>query len=488
MTKTLRNIILLSIVLISFLMHFNHFSKDLISFHSWRQTYTQSNIINFYEEDMNILNPRKNDRGDTDGIFRLEFPIMQWSIACLYKLFGNHLIISRLFVFIIGLFSVLGIYRLLFAVFKKETLAVIGAWTFNFSPAFYFYTINPMPDNLALCSSIWGITFFFYWYNNKKLINLILCGLLLCLGTLAKLPFIVYYIVPFTYFVLISFKVGLNKKVIIQFFCVFTLVILPMLWYIKAIPQWNNNPIVKGMFDHNFSIATILDYLLHNLISTLPELLLNYGSLLFFLAGFFFLFKRKAFKNPKFPLFLTWSILLVIYYLLEANAIARVHDYYLFPFYPLLFFLVAFGAYHFLNLRIPFWRYLTWFLLILLPFTCYLRMQNRWNPESPGFNRDLLVYKKELMEAVPKHSLVVAGNDISHSIFFYHLDKKGWGFHNDLTSEKLKTMIDKGAEYLYTDSKDIVNKNDIACYLDKLILERGTIRIYSLKKSARKML
>jgi hypothetical protein len=91
---------LIAIVVISFLMHYQHFSKDLISIHAWRQTQTQSTINNFYEEDMNILNPRKNDRGTTDGIFRMEFPLMQWIVACQYKLFGNHLIISRLFMFI----------------------------------------------------------------------------------------------------------------------------------------------------------------------------------------------------------------------------------------------------------------------------------------------------------------------------------------------------------------------------------------------------
>jgi len=45
-----------SIALINLTMHFEHFSKDLMSNHVWRQTQTKSTIINFYEEDMNILN------------------------------------------------------------------------------------------------------------------------------------------------------------------------------------------------------------------------------------------------------------------------------------------------------------------------------------------------------------------------------------------------------------------------------------------------
>ncbi len=42
------------------------------------------------------------------------------------------------------------------------------------------------------------------------------------------------------------------------------------------------------------------------------------------------------------------SVLVLVYFFFEINAIDKVHDYYLFLFYPLLFSLVAYGAYHLL--------------------------------------------------------------------------------------------------------------------------------------------
>ena len=427
MNKTLRNIILVSIVVISSLMHRKHFSKDLMSIHVWRQTQTQSTINNFYEEDMNIFNPRRNDRGDSDGIFRMEFPLMQWLVACQYKIFGYHLIITRIFMFLIGLLSILGIYKLLDSLFHKTILSVIGAWAFNFSPSFYYHTINPLPDNFALCCSIWGLTLFFIWYNNKKTKYLIFSAFLLSIGALCKLPFIIYYIVPLVYFVALVIKIGFNKKVFFQSLGAFSFSVLPITWYLFVIPKWHGNVIVKGMLNNNDSIIKLLDYFQHNLISTLPELLINYGSLIFFLAGFYFLFKKKSFRNPKFILLVSLSILTLMYYLFEANAIAKIHDYYLFPFYPLLFILVAYGAYNLYTSKIKFYRYLTVFLFLLLPITCYFRMQGRWNTDSPGFNKDLLLFKTELQDAIPKDALVVAGNDESHFIFFYYINKKGWG-------------------------------------------------------------
>jgi hypothetical protein len=481
--KAHKYILLFIIVVISFLQHYEHFNKDLVSIHVWRQIQTQSTILSFYEEDMNILNPRRNERGEGDGIFRMEFPLMQWSTACLYHIFGNHLIVTRIFMFLVGLFSILGIYKLLTALFHNEFLAIIGAWAFNFSPSFFYYTINPLPDNLALCLSIWGISMFFHWYNREKLYLLILSGLLMGLGALCKLPFILYYIVPVSYFMIQFYNDGFRKATLFRFLAIISFIAMPLAWYLKVIPNWHGNGIVSGIFENKVSFSIIMDYLQHNLISTLPELLLNYGSLIFFLAGFYFFFKKRSWQNPKAPMILAWSLAILGYFIFEINMIAKVHDYYLFPFYPLLFILVSYGAYELYNFKGPFTRYFVVIGLLILPITCQLRMQDRWNTDSPGFNKDLLLYKQDLQNAVPKNSLVVAGNDVSHFIFLYYIDKKGWAYDNDnIDAQKLESMINQGAKYFYTDSRKLESNKEIISLLDTLILERGSINIYRLNQ------
>jgi hypothetical protein len=185
-----------------------------------------------------------------------------------------------------------------------------------------------------------------------------------------------------------------------------------------------------------------------------------------------------------FPMFIAWSIAILIYFVFEINMIAKIHDYYLFPFYPILFILVSYGAYHMLCRTNRMAAYIVYFLLLILPVTAYLRMQVRWDLNSPGFNKDLLVFKGELRNATPKNALCVAGNDESHFIFFYYIDKKGWAFQDDdLNSRKLEKMIEKGAEYLYSDSRNIDQRKEIIPLLDKLILEKGSIRVYRLKRN-----
>ena len=458
-------------------------SKDLMGMHVWRQTQTQSTINNFYEEDLNILNPRRNARGNGDGIFRVEFPLMQWTVALHYKIFGNSILITRVYMFIIGLITIFGMYRFLLELFQNTLLAIFGAWTFNFSPSFFYYTINPMPDNLALCFSIWGIALIFNWYRTGKIRSLYLGGLLLSIGALVKLPFILYFTVPATFLIIFLRQRNRDKKLIVHFLLSNVFIILPLAWYIRVIPSWNDNIVIKGMFNNQESIRTTLDNLVHNLIVALPELLLNYGSLLFFLSGFYFLFNRKSYRNPKFNILLVLSLSVLAYFFYELNMIGKAHDYYLFPFYPLLFAIVGYGAYCLRESKNKVLSYLTIFLLGIIPVTCYLRMQGAWNPDSPGFNKDLLVYQEDLRTAIPDESLVVAGNDQSNFIFLYYINKKGWGYSDDnLSAEILEEMISDGAEYIYTDSQIINHNPEIKHLIGELVLERSSIKIFKLNR------
>lgn len=462
-------------------MHWDVFPKELVSIHTWRQIHSQTAINNFYEEDFNILNPRCNDRGNGEGFHRMEFPLMQWVTASLYKIFGKHLIITRIVNFIIGLLSILGIYFLLLYLFNNPIIGVIGAWTFNFSPAFYYYTVNPIPDNLALCFSIWGLAAFFHYTSSKGLFALFISALLLALSALTKLPFIIFYAIPFFYFLFNIKRYGQKHLVMGLALFLGLFLLLPFAWYAWVIPGWEGAGIVSGILGNEFDFLIILDYLQHNLISTLPELLINYGSVPFFLAAFYFLWRNNVSSNVSFKILAIGGLAAMAYFLFEINMIEKVHDYYLFPFMPFIFILVAYGAYHLMSSGKSYLTYLSYLLLLALPLTAYLRMKDRWDTDSPGFNKDFLVYKDELRGLVPKNALCVVGNDHTKVIYFYYVDKKGWGFDNYLTGDVLKEMIENGARYIYCDDRQTDENPTIHQYFDEKLFDKGSIRVYSLK-------
>jgi 4-amino-4-deoxy-L-arabinose transferase-like glycosyltransferase len=478
--KTWKIIIFISIPLLSTLMHLKAFPIDLLSVHVWRQAQTQTNVINFYEEDFNIMNPRRNNRGTKDGIYRMEFPIMQWLFAGVYKAFGNHLIISRILTFLISLISVWGFYCLLKSLFGNEKVALIGAWAFNFSPAFYYYAVSPLPDNFALCCGIWALAVFLKSLPDASWKSTIFGAFLMSLSMAAKLPFILFYAFPFGFYVQKIFQKRLVTNDIFKGIIWLAFFTPTLLWYLWVIPTWQGNGIVAGMLDLAKSPMELLDILQHNLISTLPELLLNIGAVPLFIAGFYFIKKQKVHRHSLFFPMAFWAFLTLLYFIFELNMIGKVHDYYLFPFYPILFAIVAYGS---LQLtKVKYGKKIVLFLLITLPIFAFARIQGRWNADEPRLNKTLLTHKTELQAISEKDDLIIVGNDASYAIWFYHLDRKGWAFAEDrLTPKDIKFMIKSGAKYLYSDSQIVDENPNFKPYLDNLIFEEGTIRVYKLK-------
>lgn len=478
-----KTLLLLLIGLLSLIMHYRIFPLDLMGIHVWRQTQTQTTIRNFYTEDFNILNPKVNEKADTDRIFRMEFPIMQWIFAGFYKLFGtDDIALSRILTFIIGLFSILGVRNLMEVLFKKPEVAGAGAWAFSFSPVFYYYTVNPLPDNMALCMGIWSLYYFFKWSHEQNRKHLIFSIVFLCIATLAKLPFILFSGVTGGHFIALFYK---EKKINIREFLsvlgLYLLILFPSIfWYASVIPQWQNG-VIRGISNSDESITLLLDILWTNAVSIFPELLINYAALPFFLFGIYGFFAKKKHRHPDFPALFAGLLMVVAYFLYELNMIAKVHDYYLFPFLPYLFILITSGIKALMEHPKPFVRYFVIFALLILPLTAFLRINSRWNEEKPGFNSVYYTDKNELRGLIKPDELCVTGKDVSHYINLYYLDRKGWVFEEDTVSTLfLKEKINQGAKFLFTDVP-LENTPEMSALLGEEIYSKGTLNVYRLK-------
>ncbi len=473
-------LILFSIPIISFGLHFHVFDLDLVGIHVWRQTETQTVINNFYRESFNILHPHINDRPDTGRVLQKEFPLMQWLFAIFYWLLGSHITLSRVLSFIIGLFSVYGMFYLCNNVFRNKVIATICAWCFNFSPVFYYYTLNPMPDNMALCCAIWSIGVFYRYLNTLRTAYVICSAIFLGIATLVKLPFILYGSFMFTIVAAQGKYRNFSRKQLGAIFFAFLFFIIPAcVWYITVIPKWDNG-VVKGALDIKQNMSAWLYILWGNVSSSLPELLINYASVLFFIAGLYFTFRNKLYRNNKFYPFLFWGISIILYFLYELNMIDTVHDYYLFPFLPPIFILVAYGAYRLL-LADKLYRIVSLVCLCVLPLTAFLRIDSRWDTQDPGFNPVYFKYEKELRNLTPQNAYCIVGNDPSHYILLYYIDRKGWAFDYDrLDGDQLSYYVSKGAKYLFLDSH-IDDNPGIKAHLYEKIFDKETLRVYKLK-------
>jgi hypothetical protein len=474
----------LLIPMVSVGLHWRIFSMDLIGVHLWRQSQTEINIQNFYRHDFNIMNPRNNRFNDGDNIMRFEFPIMQWLVAGAHKAFGESIIITRISMFIFSILGVLGVYFLLKWLWDDKIVALLGAWAFNFSPVFYYYAVNPLPDVFALSSAIWAIAFFFLYLKTAQKRAVVLSAFFLLLATLAKLPYIVFGSMVGIYAIqrLIKGRFSALKEVILVSL-IFILFIIPaLLWYSWVIPTWGNNGVLKGVFDNQIPLSKTLAIYQFHAFDLLPRLLMNYAAVPFFFVALFFMVKNKAFKHAKWGILAALGLSVIIYFFYESNMIDAIHDYYMLPFLPPLFIIVGYGIKQLWHMN-TLTRSTATFLLVALPFFAVQTVKNYWSLEETGFNNDVIKYKDDLRKAVPNDALCIILNDYSNFVFSYQIDKQGYIFSDaDWPPEWIGDMVKRlSVRYLYSDNRKMDDNPKVKPYLDALILERGSVRVFKLK-------
>ncbi len=481
-------IVFVLLPLFSLVLHYKIFNLELQGTHAWRQTETQTIITNFAEKDMNIMNPRVNNHGIDSDIFRMEFPLMEWVYAVFFKVFGDHIIISRILTFITGLFCVFGFYRLGYVVTRDYLAAIIGAFAFSFSPSFYFYTMNPMPDIMALCFSIWGLVFFFKWFFGKRYKDIILCIVMFTLATLVKLPFILNFALIGVYEITLLVKSRFKQwKRTFNILLLSLLILSPAIaWYAWVIPGWKGNGIVQGIAGlTKADPAYLYDLFSYNFSTVFPKLLLNQYCLPLFIGGVALIFIRRFYKNILFPALVCWAVSACAFYLFEMNMIDKWHDYYLFPFLPIIFLTVLYAVNSLVKSRQIVPVTLVFALMILLPAQAKRFADYRWRI-YPGnafeMNPDFITCKKELRNAVPDTAHVIVANDISPFIDLYYIHKKGWWIDNYwLSEDTLIKRIKQGAQYFYCDTRKLDENPRIRRHLSGPVYQCNTIKVWKLK-------
>ena len=228
-------------------------------------------------------------------------------------------------------------------------------------------------------------------------------------------------------------------------------------------------------------MVAILDYLGYHLFQWLPLHLLNPAALLFFISGLVMLVKKRDFQDG-YPAILGAGMAMgLLYYAYEINMIARVHDYYLLPFLPWVHLVAVQGLHHFRKRR----GFKTVFisLLVIFPWVAHFLIKDFWHLDRNGYNPDWFIHQNELKQAVPRDSLCILLNDNTGVVFAYAVDKQGYVFDRDeLPPMWVEDMIlRRKARYLYSDSRSVDSSAYIKPFLDSLLLNKGSVKVFRLK-------
>ena len=174
MKKKLSSITFILVLLsVSFFYNYHHIAfKRPESLHKWRQCDCASIALNYYQHGMNFFKPQthnlESDYGKSGRCYTSEVPILYFSVAILYKIFGYHDYIYRIFntlLFLLGIFFLFRIMMLLTDDWIWATLTTLIVFT---SPVLVFYGNNFLSNSDAFSFSIIGWYYYIRYSLEKK--------------------------------------------------------------------------------------------------------------------------------------------------------------------------------------------------------------------------------------------------------------------------------------------------------------------------------
>ena len=482
-------IFLLCTIASTVLLHVFFIDMPPKSMHLWRQSHTLAVTRNFFEEEMNPMHPRVDNRFDTDGITGSQFPSFEIVLANIYQFTGEQYWVQRSYCLFLHILGIWGIFLLSYKLSSNLLMSNLVAWIYAWSPMLFYYAITALPDDLALPASIFGLYFFIAWFEKWVLnearasIEMVLCLFFVTIAGLTKIQYLAlgFFVATYVFMQRHHLKpfhwlaFGLFGSIATS---------ISISWYIYA--RWLIQK--SGLTDFGLGFNPVTDFsdgisiLVSNLTSSLPELILNYASFIGLIAGGYFLYKRNIGNSALRISFFVWAGVFVVYHLIELGQM-RHHDYYMMPYLPILAIASAYGSFHLLNTK---YRVVALVLIVIQPVLAFARIvPSRFNSEATGANKvfyDAPALEK-LRHCVPNNASCIVGPDNSRAIYFYFLHKKGFGFGEEgLNEAQVESYVDNGAEYLFTSSSELAKSPHFLPYIQSKIYNDDCFFVYSLKK------
>jgi len=309
-----------------------------ITIHQWRQTDCLSITKNYFEEGMHFFKPKIHWQGAIDGKAVSECPILNYTVAFLWKIFGEHEYIYRFLEYFIFIISMLVLFRTLVYFFNSGLTAFFITSLFLTSPLLVYYSFNFIADVPALSFCILTYCYFFWFYKTKKIKFFYLSLLLGTIAVLIKASALVGLgtIVFFSMADILGFSAFLRTEKL------FKLRLVPMLLIFASVAivvAWYQYAIAYNKFNNGVFLLTVLPIWEMNedaLVKTV-RILLNELFPVFFNRAVFFIFLLAliyVISNFKrldyfFRYTFVFSFIFFIGYLLFFFQVFTVHDYYL---------------------------------------------------------------------------------------------------------------------------------------------------------------
>jgi 4-amino-4-deoxy-L-arabinose transferase-like glycosyltransferase len=418
---------------------FGIFNPPLEVAHNWRQTTVTMVSRNFLEVDNNILYPRIDIAGEKTGITGMEFPLLNYIIYIVAKVFGYQHWYGRLINLLISSFGLWFFYKLTRKYFTEQ---VVFYSTIILAVSIWFqYSRKIMPDtfsmSMVIASIYYGSNYLDNTLRKHSLLHLTIYAILMLLGVLSKLPS-GYLLIIFAVF-LFDKNIPLKRKVI--FSIVSLIAILPIfVWYFYWVPYL----VDKYEFWHFFmgkSLEQGFKEIMQNFNETLSKFydtalkFIGFGVFMYGLV--FSLIKKDSKIYILFILtFMSFSIIII-----KAGVTFPQHHYYVIPFVPVMALIAGYGLSNIKYSKIAI------ILLIAISIEGIANQQHDFRIKEK--DKRIINLEKDLDSVSLQNDLILI-NSGSYPTPMYFAHRKGWVTTNEqIRDEKyIDSLKVKGLKYI----------------------------------------
>lgn len=494
------------------------------SIHQWRQTDCASFAKNYYEEGMNFFKPTIHWQGNIEGKAISEFPLINYTVACFWKVFGEHEYIYRFLILFIYFIAILFLFTMVYVVSNSLFYSYFSVSIISTSPLLAYYSFNFLADVPALSFAIISLSLFFIFIKNQNQKLFILSLVFATLAVLLKASAISVLLIIGTLSMINIFqfpkKLAIHQQLfrnkILPVSCFLASGLILFFWYHFAFLY--NNESSNGVFlMETLPIWKIKDTLK---IIEISRLLFSVQFAMFFNKGVLFMFLifvawlALNYKTITSYLLISLLISLISFFafIILFFQVFDVHDYYLINsmIFPIVI-LICLGDYlknssfDFKNKKLVALSVLI-FGSNALYCSSILRLRNvnqdkitKYYPFitveeknfSDWFHYNYALTYKPLETITPylrilgikREDKVISVPDPSFNITLYLMDQKGFtetekSLNND--SLRVKNDIDLGAKYIIINDTSILRKTNLKNSLKECIGQYKNIFIYNL--------
>jgi hypothetical protein len=469
------------------------------SIHSSAQCQRASVALNYYQIDMNFFEPRILRYGGDDGVTGMEFPLVYYTAALLYKIFGFHDFYLRIISLIIISAGLVFFYLLTNLFIRNTILSSIIVSASILSPVLMYYSANFMPDAPSLGFTLIGWYFFFKFLRGSQKRDMNLFAVFAALGALIKAVsamsfFIVIGLLVFD--LIKKFKNESGENVFKERKVIITRVLIGMFsvfaWYFYA--RWLSG---KGG-GHAFAMAPRMiensndfDYVITYLKNWIYQ---YYSYETYVFLGAAILFSIVAFKKVnKFLLATTvlYGMAGMCYVYLFFFQFAH-HDYYFIALMPFAFFLILTFTDGLMRLAPGYSRVIKVAFAIIIIFNikeCALNCQENYffrfdsREYLGGDYRPYYDIEPKLRAiGITRKDKVVSAFDNSYCSSLYFMNQPGFTVEEVYQRDTImKAMKAPSVKYLVTNDSAKFNHIYLKDLANKIVLTHRGLIVYKIR-------